>query len=88
MKLKFKKLIALAVMVAGSYKIGESIGKLKGSVDSMKFVLKQHPELDGLTVKAGDSWVTVNFEGKNDEKEAEEGASTDESHASRYESFS
>lgn len=76
MKINFKKLIGLAIVVAGSYKIGESIGKLKGSVDSMKFVLKNHPELDGLTVKAGDSWVTVNFEGKNDEKEAEEGAST------------
>lgn len=68
MKINFKKLIGLAIVVAGSYKIGESIGKLKGSVDSMKFVLKNHPELDGLTVKAGDSWVTVNFEGKNDEE--------------------
>lgn len=88
MKLKFKKLIALAVVVASSYKIGESIGKLKGSVDSMKFVLKQHPELDGLTVRGENGSITVTFEGKNDEKDAEEGTSTDESHASTDESFS
>ena len=72
MKINFKKLIGLAIVVAGSYKIGESIGKLKGSVDSMKFVLKNHPELEELTVKAGDSWVTVNFEGKNDEEKPDE----------------
>lgn len=84
MKLKFKKLIALAVVVASSYKIGESIGKLKGSVDSMKFVLKNHPELDGLTVKAGDSWVTVNFKSEKDEEKAENDDSRNETSDSSY----
>lgn len=78
--MKLKKIIGLAVLVAGSYKIGEVVGKLKGNLSAFKYVLKQHPELDGLTCRAKDGTITIVLgesdvvikEENGDESQAEE----------------
>lgn len=57
--MKLKKFIALAIFAAGTYKIGETVGKLKGSLRTFKYILKQHPELDGLTCRAKDGTITI-----------------------------
>lgn len=78
--MKLKKIIGLAVLVVGTYKIGETVGRLKGGLNSFKYILKQHPELDCVTCTFSDSkgysTFTINkgvFEEENgDESQTEE----------------